>query len=175
MTENLMNIKCTPIAIFLLALLILMSLSAQADTSMANITVTVTVAESNCRVNDNNAVKAEFGSVQISELSKASASVPVTIACDELPTSTLSMAIKGTAASFDAQALETDVPGLGITLITPSSETLDLNTYYDVAKTFGLTGKTGSFNLTAHLTADGKTELPGGEFNAAATLVIQVS
>ncbi|HGU9824258.1 TPA: fimbrial protein [Enterobacter cancerogenus] len=142
---------------------------------METVTVTLAVTANNCRVNENGSVKAEFGTVQISELSKASTTVPVTIACDEVPKGALSMAIKGTGTSFDAQALKTDVTGLGITLTSPSSEKLELNTYYDVTSTFGLTSKTGSFNLTANLVSDGKTELAGGEFNASATLVIQVS
>ncbi|MBM7016680.1 fimbrial protein [Enterobacter cloacae] len=146
-----------------------------AKTTTTNVTVTVTVTASNCRVNENSAVKAEFGTVQISELSKAMTSVPVTIACDEIPQGTLSMAIQGTGTSFNAQALKTNVSGLGITLTSPSSKALDLNTYYDVTSTFGLTGKTGTFKLAAKLVSDGKTELAGGEFNASATLVIQVS
>lgn len=155
--------------------LILLSANAMADKSLTTVTVTVTVSANNCRVNENQTVKAEFGTVQISELSKASANVPVTIACDEVPAGTLSMAIKGTGTSFNTQALKTDVAGLGITLTSPSSQALDLNTFYDVTSTFGLTGKTGTFKLTAHLTSDGKTELAGGEFNASATLVMQVS
>lgn len=169
-----MNIKRTALyAIFSGAL----ALSGQtsADLSEANVKVSVTVTANNCRVNENQIVKAEFGTVQISELSKASASVPVTISCDEVPAGTLSMEIKGSGTSFNGQALKTDVSGLGITLTSPSSNELDLNTFYDVTSTFGLTGKTGTFNLKAHLISDGKTELAGGEFNASATLVMQVS
>lgn len=170
-----MNIKRAALCAIFLGALLLKTGSAFADSATANITVTVTVTANNCRVNENQSVKAEFGTVQISELSKASANVPVTVACDEVPAGTLSMAIKGTGTSFNTQALKTDVAGLGITLTSPSSMALDLNKFYDVTSTFGLSGKTGTFNLTAHLTSDGKTELAGGEFNASATLVMQVS
>jgi type 1 fimbria pilin len=175
MTEVAMNIKRIALCAIFFGTQLLTSELAFADSATANITVTVTVTANNCRVNENQTVKAEFGTVQISELSQASASVPVTVACDQVPAGTLSMAIKGTGTSFNAQALKTDVTGLGITLTSPSSKALDLNTFYDVTSTFGLTGKTGTFNLTAHLTSDGKTELAGGEFNASATLVMQVS
>lgn len=170
-----MNIKRVVLCAILLVTQLFTSQLTFADSTTTNITVTVTVSANNCRVNENQAVKAEFGTVQVSELSKASANVAVTVACDEVPAGTLSMAIKGTGTSFNAQALETDVPGLGITLTSPLSTTLDLNTFYDVTDTFGLSSKTGSFNLTAHLASDGKTELTGGEFNASATLVMQVS
>lgn len=170
-----MSMKRAVLYVLLLGMLVMVSGYTSAATTTSNVTVTVTVKASNCRVNENQTVKAEFGTVQISELSKASASVPVTIACDEVPAGTLSMAIKGTGTSFNAQALETDVSGLGITLTSPSSKQLNLNNFYNVTDTFGLSSKTGSFNLTAHLTSDGKTELAGGDFNASATLVIQVS
>lgn len=171
-----MNLKRTVLITFLSGgLALLASEQVPADSATANIAVTVTVTANNCRVNENQSVKAEFGTVQISELSTATSNVPITIACDQIPQGTLAMAIKGTSTSFNVQALKTDVSGLGITLTTPSSKTLDLNTFYDVTSTFGLAGKTGTFNLTAHLTSDGKTELAGGEFNASATLVMQVS
>lgn len=170
-----MNIKRTVLHAVLSGGIALASGQASADAYSANVTVTVTVMANNCRVNNNQSVKAEFGTVQISELSKSTTDVPVTIACDEVPAGTLSMAIKGTETSFNAQALQTDVPGLGITLTSPSSASLDLNTFYDVSDVFGLTNKTGTFKMTAHLTSDGKTELVGGEFNASATLVMQVS
>ncbi|EDW1731966.1 fimbrial protein [Salmonella enterica subsp. enterica] len=170
-----MNMKRSILCVILPLSLVFTSLQTAADTSMANINVTVIVTANNCQINANQAVTVEFGTVQISNLSEATADVPVTIACDEEPQGTLSMAIKGTETSFNAQALQTDITGLGITLDSPASKKLDLNTYYDVGSTFGLTGKNGSFNLVAHLTSDGKTELASGEFNASATLVIQVS
>lgn len=170
-----MSMKRALLRLVLSGALAVISGHAFADISLANLTVKVTVAATNCQINGNQAVKAEFGTVQTSELSKATTTIPVTVACDEIPAGTLSMAIKGTETSFNEQALQTDVSGLGITLTSPSSELLDLNTYYDVTNTFGLTNKTGTFNLTAHLTSDGKTDLAGGEFNASATLVMQIS
>lgn len=133
-----------------------------------------TLVEVNCEVNSNQPIKAEFGTIQINELSKATANVPVSVTCDVEPEGTVLMAIIGSGTSFNSQALQTDVSGLGITLASPSSTLLDLNTYYDVT-TLGLAGKTGSFNLTAHLLSDGNTELKGGEFNATATLAVQIS
>ena len=167
-----MNIKFTALNILLTFALMLMS--ASASSSMADITVSVTVTASNCKINENQSVKAEFGSIQINKLTDARADVPVTISCDEEPAGTVSMAIIGTGTSFNSQALQTDVSGLGITLTSPSSTLLNLNTYYDI-NSIGMTGKTGTFNLKARLVSDANTELKGGEFNATATLVIQVS
>ncbi|MFP2240620.1 fimbrial protein [Pseudescherichia vulneris] len=169
------NMKRTTLSFILSGALILLSGHAFASTSTANLSVTVTVAATNCWVNGNQAVRMEFGTVQTSELSKATANVPVTIACDEAPQGTVSLAIKGTGSSFNTQALKTNVPGLGITLASPFAKVLDLNTYYEVSNTFGLSSKVGSFNLTAHLVSDGKTELTGGDFNASATLIMLVS
>lgn len=169
------SMRRTTLYPILSSVLLLLSGHAAADTSKANLSVTVTVAATNCWVNGNQSIKMDFGAVQTSELSKATANVPVTIACDEAPQGTVSMAIKGAGSSFNAQALKTDVAGLGITLTSPFAKVLDLNTYYEVSNAFGLSSKVGNFNLTAHLVSDGKTELTGGEFNASATLVMLVS
>lgn len=169
------NMKRSTLSIILSGVLILLSGHAFASTSTANLSVTVTVAAANCRINENQSLKIEFGTLQTSELSKATAKVPVTIACDEDPQGTVAMAILGTGSSFNAQALKTDVPGLGITLASPFAKVLDLNTYYEVSNNFGLSSKVGSFDLTAHLVSDGQTELAGGDFNASATLIMLVS
>ena len=155
----------------LLIIAILYCIPVQAD---SEVKFHGTLVEVNCEVNSNQPITAEFGTIQINELSNATANVPVSITCDVEPEGTVSVAIVGTGTSFNSQALQTDVSGLGITLTSPSTTLLDLNTYYDVT-TLGLAGKTGSFNLTAHLLSDGITELKGGEFNATATLAVQIS
>lgn len=158
-----------------LLLLGLGSFNVFADISAVNVNVNVTIEANNCRINENKPVTVEFGTVLVDQITKATAKVPITIACDIVPSGTLSMAINGTASSFNKQALQTDISGLGITLSSPKSEVLELNTYYDVSKYFGLTSKTGSFDLMAHITQDDKVTLSGGEFNASATLVLQIS
>lgn len=154
------------------------SASIRADSNSLAINISGTISESSCTVNANGTVAAEFGSVQTDELSSATASVPVTISCEGTPSGTVSMEIKGTTSTFNRQALATDTPGLGITLGSTGTTQygiLDLNKFYDVTSAFGLTNKTGSFTLTAYLTSDGTTKLAGGEFNATATLVLQMS
>ena len=129
----------------------------------------------NCRINEDQPVKAEFGTIQTDSLSAASADVPVTIACDFVPSGTLSISIDGTVSDFNTDAIQSDIEGLGVTLQTEQGEVITPNKYYNVSKDLGLTSKVGSLTLKAGLTSDGETELPGGEFNASATLVLQVS
>lgn len=170
-----MDIKRFLLTATSIVLLPFLSCNATAETSTTKVSVSVTVNAVSCQINNNKAITAEFGPVLIEKLAQATASVPVSITCDDEPDGTVWVAIKGTASSFDGQALQTDVKGLGITITSPTSETLYLNTYYDVESKFGLASKTGTFTLTAHLKSDGKTELAGGDFNASATLVVQVS
>lgn len=174
MNKSLLHIPTSLVVILILAA----SGPVRADSMSLNINVSGTISESSCTVNANGTVGAEFGVVQTDSLSSATASVPVTISCEGTPSGTVSMEIKGDPSTFDAQALATDTPGLGITLGSTNSSqdgVLELNTFYDVTSAFGLTNKTGSFKLTAFLTSDGTTKLAGGEFNATATLVLQMS
>ena len=133
------------------------------------------IVAGNCRINENQPVKVEFGTIQTDSLSAASVDVPVTIACDVVPSGTLSVSFTGTASDFNADAIQSNVAGLGVTLQTEQGEVITPNKYYNVSEDWGLTSKTGSLTLKAGLTSDGETELPGGEFNASATLVLQVS
>lgn len=159
-----------------ISILIASGLMSLSGSSLATtVSVKVTVSEDNCRINENRSVTAEFGTVDVSKLTQATASVPVTIVCDRVPSGTVSLAIKGTPSVFDGESLKTDVPGLGVSLSSKQAGQLDLNTFYDVSKDLGLTSKIGVVDLTARLTSDGKTELAGGEFNASATLIMQVS
>lgn len=148
---------------------------AFATAGATTIDVSVTVMESSCTINDGKTITVDFGSVMVNQINEATASVPITISCDEVPSGTLSMAVNGTASSFNTKALETDVSDLGITLMSPSKDMLDLNTFYDVSNVFGLSSKVGSFNLTAHLVSNDGSTITGGAFNASATLVLQVS
>ncbi|WP_270655264.1 fimbrial protein [Enterobacter bugandensis] len=151
---------------------------ALANSDSLNVNITGTINDGSCSVNANSTITVEFGNVNVSQLSAAKAKVPITISCDNAPSGTVSLLIKGTPTSFDSQALATDMGGLGIELINISSTqygTLNINTPYDVSSTFGLASKTGTFNLDAILTSDGTSVLAGGEFNATATLVLQMS
>ncbi|HIF2548593.1 TPA: fimbrial protein [Salmonella enterica] len=149
---------------------------AKGDSSTSNLTVKVEVTQDNCKINNDETRVVEFGAMLIYDLDKAVQDVPIDITCDEEPQGTLSLAINGSSSTFNSRAVQTDVPGLGITFTAPESETLlDLNTYYDVSKLFGMSSKMGSFTLKAHLVRDGETQLKGGEFNASATLLWQVS
>ncbi|HEC2037750.1 TPA: fimbrial protein [Klebsiella oxytoca] len=175
MTNKMMK-PCFLILAGLVLSAVTMPSRANSDSMIVNISGSIFA--STCTVNTNKPITVEFGTVQVSQLASATASVPVTIACDTTPSGTLSMEIQGTASSFDAQVLATDVPGLGIALGSKGTTQygmLDLNTFYDVSTAFGLTSKTGSFSLSANLISDGTTTLAGGEFNASATLVLQMS
>lgn len=135
---------------------------AAADQSMVAVALSVTLLASNCQINNNLPVEASFESVPVNKLSQKTVSVPVSIACDgDAVPVTLMMAVKADPAPFNADALGTSTGGLGITLSSPKAETLHLNTFYDVRKTFGLTSGTGTFNLTAHLVSDDKVKLAG--------------
>lgn len=161
------------VAIILALVLVLLSSNANAA---ANINISVTVNTVVCKINNDQPVKAEFGDVQIDKLSAAHTSFSVAITCDSEPSGTVQMSIRGTGSDFDANALKTDVPGLGVSIINPlNSENLELNKFYDVQQEFGLSSKVGTFTLNAGLMSDGKTTLAGGEFNASATLVLQMS
>lgn len=153
--------------------------AARADSESMMVTVSGTISESTCTVNNNAAVSVEFGTVSMTALKGASASVPVTVDCaGQTPSGTLKMAFTGDTVSFSSTALKTSVDGLGITLTPPSGASagqgvLTPGTYYDVT-TLGLTATTGTVNLTAGLVSDGTTTLTGGEFTASATLVLQM-
>jgi len=150
----------------------------QADSDSLTVNISGTIVASSCSVNNGQTVSVEFGDVQVDQVYSATAQVPVSITCDSPPAGTVKMKIVGTPSSFDNQALTTDVPGLGITLSNVSATAygaLDLNTFYDVKQVFGLSSNTGSFNITAGLTTKPGVKLPGGEFNASATLVLQMS
>lgn len=153
---------------------------ARAGTSSPslNINISGTVVANACTVNDGNPVIVEFGNVPVNQINVTGQDISLTLTCDTPPTGTVAMEINGTASAFDAQALATDVSGLGIVLGSKGTTqygVLDLNTFYEVDKAFGLTAKTGTFTLHASLTSDGKSQFTGGEFNASATLVMQVS
>ncbi|WP_338459072.1 fimbrial protein [Pantoea sp. Nvir] len=113
--------------------------------------------------------------MQTSNLSAASADVPVTIACDDVPSGTVSVSLTGTVSDFNADAIQSNVAGLGITVKTEQGHVITPNKFYNVSEDLGLTSKTGSLTLKAGIISDGKTVLPGGEFNASATLVLTVS
>lgn len=153
----------------------LISFEAKADQSMVSLNVSVTVVVNNCQINSNQPVKAEFGTVLIDDIGKSTADIPVTVTCDSKPSGTLTMAINGDGSTFNKDALKTDTEGLGITIFSPYSKALKLNTFYDVSKDMGLFSKTGTFHLKAGLVSDGKTALNGGDFNASATLIVQVN
>lgn len=175
MTE-MIKLKGGAVALLVAAAIIPWGPGPRADSDSLAINISGTITESSCSVNNNQAITVEFGTVQVAELTKASASVPVTIACDSAPSGTVSMGIEGTASTFDSLVLATDVSGLGISFEgTKQNSVVSLNTFYDVSDEFGLTSKTGTFNLTARLISDGATTLAGGEFNASATLVLQMS
>lgn len=140
-----------------------------------SLTVSATIIDSACHIESNSGI-VEFGVIQIDELASAKVKIPVTIACDSAPSGTVSVELKGSQSIFDANSLATDVPGLGIVFNkeSTSSDSLKLNEFYDVSSAFGLKSKVGTFYLSASLVSDGTTKINGGEFNASATLVLQV-
>lgn len=161
-----------------MGLLILLCGQARADNTSLTVTISGTIMANACQVNQGQAITVDFGTVRVSDLASTKKTIPLTITCDEAPSGTVSFEVKGAASAFDARALATDTAGLGVNLSYVSQAGygfLDLNTFYDVSKTFGLTSKTGSFDLTAGLTSDGTTAFAGGDFNATATLVMKIS
>lgn len=159
----------------LLALVFLLPVKVYATVSTSDVTVYINLLAESCRINENQPVKAEFGTIQTNNLSAASADVPVTIACDDVPSGTISILLAGIVSDFNADAIQSNVAGLGITVKTEQGKVITPNKSYNVSEDLGLTSKTGSLRLKAGLISDGKTVLPGGEFNASATLVLIVS
>lgn len=168
------HLKTIPLLLLLTALIP----AAKADNGTVLVNVVGKIISNPCKVNNGKAISVEFGTIPVNELTSATKTFPVTITCANSPSGTVELQIKGTASSFDSRALATDVTGLGVSLSHVAASSygfLDLNTFYDVTTTFGLTSKKGTFNLTAKLTTDGTTTFSGGDFNASATLVMQMS
>lgn len=67
---------------------------------------------SNCQINNNLPVEANFESVLVNKLSQKTVSVPISIACDgDAVPVTLMMAVKADPAPFSADALGTSTGG----------------------------------------------------------------
>lgn len=151
---------------WLLGALLLLPATGGAET--AEITVSVTVVVMPCHVNGDRPVDVEFNTIEIDQLSRAKAQVPLAITCDSDPAGTLQYGVRGTAAGFDPDALATDVSGLGIRLFTPAGAPITPNT------TWTSVDKNTQVQLDATLVSDNTITLSGGEFRATATLVLQM-
>lgn len=122
------------------------------------------------------AVDVDFGEVKLSD---ASATTPgdtaketfsLVIDCTNGFTGEVQYRFKGTGTSFNQQAFETDVPGLGI-IITDMQGTPS-NIKPDIWYTFS--SGNGSHEMAASLVRDPGATISGGDFNATTTIEVQI-
>lgn len=141
-----------------------------ADSALVNLTVNVNVVEAPCHINgDSDTPTVEFGDVRVDLIDGTQYAQPLAVAitCDSAPQGNLQYELKGDATNFDGNVLKTHTDGLGIKVLKADGSTLAVNTWTDISQ-----GQT--INLKVVPVKDGATVLVGGEFNAEATLVLQI-
>lgn len=145
--------------------------TANAENGVSNLKFHGNLTVVNCSVNDDtDTPMIEFGDVRTDLIdgTKYSQPLPVKITCaGDLSSLAIQYQIKGTAASFDTKVLNTNIAGLGIKVLNSTGTPLSINTWVD-------TTPSATFSLSVVPVKDGTTQLSGGEFNATATLVIQM-
>lgn len=152
------------------------SAPAQADATV-NFHGTLRADSGGCKVNNNQPVSVEFGTVEVDKLSAAQTTLSLAVVCTgSVSLSNMTLAIDGDRSSFSSDALKASIDGLGITL-SPQAGAF-MGTYINITTPYpinslGLTSTTGTIDLTAGLISDGTTTLKGGEFTATATLVLK--
>lgn len=145
------------------------SVNAQSGTSNLKFHGTLTVV--NCSVNgDADTPTIEFGDVRTDLIDgvKYSKPLPVKITCTgDTSSLDLKYQVKGDVSTFDNKSLKTNITGLGLKVLNATGTQLGINTWVTTSP-----GET--LNLKVVPVKDGTTVLSGGEFNAIATLIIQM-
>ncbi|WP_368533269.1 fimbrial protein [Enterobacter hormaechei] len=143
---------------------------AYAGETQTTVTVSVTVMSNPCHINgDTNTPTVEFGDVRADLIdgSRYAQPLEVKITCDSTPSGDLQYELKGDAASFDSKVLKTDMSGLGIKVLNADGSTLSVNAWTDIARD-------QTVNLKVVPVRDTTATFAGGEFNATATLILQM-
>ncbi|MGM8398345.1 fimbrial protein [Enterobacter hormaechei] len=144
--------------------------TVRAGQSQTTVTVSVTVLAVPCHINgDANTPTVEFGDVRADLIdgSRYAQPLEVKITCDSTPSGDLQYELKGDAAAFDSKVLKTETSGLGIKILKADGSMLAVNTWTGTARD-------QTVNLKAVPVRDTTAKLTGGEFNATATLILQM-
>lgn len=134
----------------------------------ATVTVKVTVVEvPPCTINGNRVIEVDFGDVIVPQIDGHRYLKPVnySLECTGQLTNAMKLAIQGNPASFDNSALKTSVDGFGIAMRV-NGQPLAINNWLN----FVYPNKPV---LEAVPVKRAGVELPGGEFSAGATLMVQ--
>lgn len=164
--------KVTRRAIYaaLMSICLLAGPAANAGQAQATVTVSVTVMAVPCHINGDTATPTvEFGDVRADLIDGIRYAQPleVKITCDSSPSGDLQYELKGDAAAFDGKVLKTGTAGLGIKMLKADGSPLAVNTWTGTARD-------QTVNLKAVPVKDTAAKLAGGEFNATATLILQI-
>ncbi|HEC2037749.1 TPA: fimbrial protein [Klebsiella oxytoca] len=158
---------------FLLAGPLLMQLAAGEVAADATVNFHGTLQAASCSAD---AVDVDFGDVKVNEIDAASGSaIKVTdlnITCTGSGVGTIQYALKGTSASFNANALSTSLTGLGV-LVNITAGGSAVNVVPE--KWYPLNGGAGKYSLMSTLIRDKSVIAPNGNFSVTATIAIQIA
>lgn len=137
-------------------------------------------------------VNVEFGTVQVDKISASTTTrsattrstdsgvenFSLTVNCTG-SVSDLQFRLNGTASAFNSFALETDVSGLGVVVAPLGGNEITDTSGSTVANIlpgtwYVLKNGAGTYSLTAILVKNTSATFTGGEFNATATLSLQI-
>jgi type 1 fimbria pilin len=144
--------------------------SATLSNPSTTVKVSVKVQEVPCHINGDKEVDVEFGTVSSNKLDSVAKPVPLEITCDNTPTGTVELEVKGNSTTFDSTALLTDINELGVKFYSASDSLMKLNETYEVSSLSK--SSASSFYILAKLTKKDGAALSGGDFNSSATLVL---
>ena len=172
--------KIKNLAVNVSAVLLLSSLLAPAAMADATVKFHGTLIAGSCSAS---AVDVDFGDVKVDDITEgktrtnmavssgASAqSFSMTISCTNGFTGGVEYQFKGNASSFNNLALSTDVPSLGVIVAINDSNMSNIvpSTWYPLSK------GAGTYQMLAMLVREPGAKFAGGDFNATATLAVQI-
>lgn len=134
----------------------------------ATVTIKVTVAEvPPCTINGNRVIEVDFSDVIVTQIDGNRYLQPInySLECTGQSKNAMKLAIQGNPATFDNTALKTNVKDFGIAL-RANGQPLVVNKWID----FVYPNKP---DLQAVPVKRAGVDLPGGEFSAGATLMVQ--
>jgi type 1 fimbria pilin len=149
---------------------VLLSVLLMSTTSIANVPVNIrgtVIIPPPCTINNNQTIRVDFGDeVMTTRIDGVNYKQAITYSlnCDIQKSNNLKMSIQGTGASFNSALLRTDKNGLGIALYR-GTQPLNANAWFNYTYP-------SKPELYAVLVKQSGATLTGGEFTAAATLLI---
>lgn len=158
-------LRCCLVALFTSALGAPMAVLAGRT---ATVTVKVTVVEvPPCTINGNRVIEVDFGDVIVPQIDGNRYLKPInySLECTGQLTNVMKLAIQGNPTTFDNSALKTDVEDFGIAMRV-NGQPLAINNWIN----FVYPNKPVLQAVPVKRTG---VDLPGGEFSAGATLMVQ--